>query len=136
MDRISPEARSRNMRAIKAKNTNAEISVRRLLHAAGYRYRLHKNSLPGKPDIVFASRKKVIFVHGCFWHRHPGCRYAYTPKSRVEFWQAKFKKNVQRDRAVEAELLTSGWKRLVVWECEIAEANLLMIRMSAFLGNP
>lgn len=124
------------MRAIKAKNTNAEISVRRLLHAAGYRYRLHRSNLPGNPDIVFASRKKVIFVHGCFWHRHPGCPCAYTPKSRIEFWQAKFEKNVLRDRTVETELLASGWKRLVVWECEIAEANLLMIRMAAFLGNP
>lgn len=136
MDRVSPEIRSRNMRAIKGKNTSVEVAVRRLLHAGGYRYRLHCDNLPGKPDIVFASRRKVIFVHGCFWHRHVGCRYAYTPKSRIEFWQTKFDRNVARDRWVEHELLASGWKSLVIWECEIAEANLLMIRMAAFLGDP
>jgi DNA mismatch endonuclease (patch repair protein) len=121
------------MRAIKGKNTKPELVVRRLLHAAGYRYRLHRRDLPGRPDIVFPARRKVILVHGCFWHRHPGCRFAYAPKTRPDFWHAKFDRNVERDREAFAALDACGWRQLVIWECEIPDANLLMIRVAAFL---
>lgn len=136
MDRVSAEVRSRNMRAIRGKDTAVEVAIRRFLYHAGYRYRLHGKGLPGKPDIVFTGRRKVIFVHGCFWHRHDGCRFAYTPKSRTEFWQAKFDQNVARDRRVEAQLHDRGWQTLVLWECEAADAKVLAIRVAAFLGDP
>lgn len=136
MDRLSPQDRSRNMRAIRGKDTKPEVAVRRLLHAAGYRFRLHGAGIPGRPDVVFASRRKVIFVHGCFWHRHKGCRFTYTPKSRIEFWQAKFDQNVARDRRIEAQLRDRGWQYLVLWECEVAAAKVLLIRVAAFLGDP
>src|SRR5262245_43501325 len=132
MDRLTREARSRNMGAIKGKNTKPELVVRRLLHAAGYRFRLHRRDLPGRPDIVFSSRRKVILVAGCFWHRHPGCGFAYTPKTRPDFWRAKFDRNVERDHKVVAALDACGWGHLVIWECELADVNLLMIRVAAF----
>nr|WP_282960736.1 very short patch repair endonuclease [Actibacterium sp. MT2.3-13A] len=128
-------ARSFNMSRIRAKDTKPELIVRRMLHSMGYRYRLHAPDLPGKPDIVFRPRRKVIFVHGCFWHRHPSCSKATTPKTRQEFWQEKFRKNVQRDLAVHQQLSDLGWSCLVVWECETSDADHLASRLSAFLTD-
>ena len=118
-DIVSPEKRSRNMSAIRSKNTKPEVYLRKLLFAQGYRYRIADKSVPGHHDIFLRKYNTAIFVNGCFWHRHPGCKYAYTPKSRVEFWQKKFDDNVRRDSAVKAELLEHGIKLLTVWECAI-----------------
>lgn len=118
-DIVSPEKRSQNMSAIRSKNTKPEVYLRKLLFAQGYRYRIADKSVPGHPDIFLRKYNTAIFVNGCFWHRHPGCKYAYTPKSRVEFWQKKFDDNVQRDAVVEAKLLERGIKLLTVWECAI-----------------
>lgn len=118
-DIVSPEKRSQNMSAIRSKNTKPEVYLRKLLFAQGYRYRIADKSVPGYPDIFLRKYNTAIFVNGCFWHRHPGCKYAYTPKSRVEFWQKKFDDNVRRDSAVKAELLEHGIKLLTVWECAI-----------------
>ncbi len=129
MDNVSKEKRSWNMSRIRAKNTRPEIFVRSLLHRTGYRFRLHVKSLPGKPDIVLPKYKTVIFVHGCFWHRHPNCKYAYTPKSRIDFWQRKFKQNVERHVSVTNELKKLGWRVIVVWECEISNTAKLAKRL-------
>ena len=118
-DIVSPEKRSQNMSAIRSKNTKPEVYLRKLLFAQGYRYRIADKSVAGHPDIFLRKYNTAIFVNGCFWHRHPGCKYAYTPKSRVEFWQKKFDDNVRRDSAVKAELLEHGIKLLTVWECAI-----------------
>lgn len=120
-DIVSPERRSRNMSAIHSKDTKPEIYLRKLLFSQGYRYRIAEKSIPGHPDIFLRKYNTAIFVHGCFWHRHQGCRYAYTPKSRVEFWQKKFDDNVQRDTAVRNELQASKIKCLVIWECTIKQ---------------
>ena len=119
MDIKSPEERSKNMAAIHSKNTKPEIYLRKLLFARGYRYGVNSKSVPGHPDIYMRKYNTAIFVHGCFWHRHEGCKYAYMPRSRVEFWQKKFDDNVRRDSAVKAELLEHGIKLLTVWECAI-----------------
>jgi DNA mismatch endonuclease (patch repair protein) len=116
-DRISAEHRSWNMSRIRGKDTRPEIFVRSILHRMGYRFRLHSAALPGKPDIILPKHRVAIFVHGCFWHRH-GCKFSYTPKSRVEFWQTKFDQNVKRDRNVLRALKSLGWKVGIVWECE------------------
>ena len=117
MHKVS-EQRSRNMSAIKSKNTKPEIAVRKLLHSMGYRFRLHRKDLPGSPDIVLPKYKTVIFVHGCFWHRHENCKYASTPKTRKEFWNKKFNDNILRDKK-NLEILSSlGWKIIIIWECE------------------
>ncbi|MGA7520902.1 MAG: very short patch repair endonuclease, partial [Acidobacteriaceae bacterium] len=108
------------MSRIRGKDTVPEITVRRIVHALGYRYRLHCRDLPGTPDLVFRRVKKVIFVHGCFWHRHQDCPYAYTPKSRRAFWRKKFRLNKRRDLTHMAQLKKDGWRVLVVWECELA----------------
>ena len=118
-DIVSPEKRSQNMSAIRSKNTKPEMYLRKLLFAQGYRYRIADKSVHGHPDIFLRKYNTAIFVNGCFWHRHPGCKFAYTPKSRVEFWQKKFDDNVRRDSAVKAELLEHGIKLLTVWECAI-----------------
>lgn len=119
MDIISKEKRSWNMSRIRSKDTKPEKIVRSLLHRMGYRFRLHVKDLPGKPDIVLPKYKTVIFVHGCFWHRHKGCKYAYTPKSRIEFWEKKFADNIARFKIVKNELTHLKWKVVVIWECEI-----------------
>lgn len=119
MDTKSPEERSRNMAAIRSKNTRPEIYFRKLLYAQGYRYRLNFSKVPGHPDIYLRKYNTAIFVHGCFWHRHSGCQYAYMPKSRVEFWQKKFETNVKRDYIVRMELQDQGIKCLIVWECTV-----------------
>ena len=113
------EQRSRNMSAIKSKNTKPEIAVRKLLHSMGYRFRLHRKDLPGSPDIVLPKYKTVIFVHGCFWHRHENCKYASTPKTRKEFWESKFKANVKRDKEIQEKIKNIGWQSVVIWECEL-----------------
>jgi len=105
------------MSAIRSGNTKPEMMLRKILHARGFRYRLHNRKLPGKPDLVFPRYHAVLFVHGCFWHRHEGCKYATTPASNAEFWQEKFKKNVARDQQAVEALLRDGWRVGVVWEC-------------------
>ena len=112
------EQRSRNMSAIKSKNTKTEIAVRKVLHTMGYRFRLHGKDLPGSPDIVLPKYKTVIFVHGCFWHRHENCKYASTPKTRQEFWNKKFKKNIERDLEIQENIKNIEWRSVVIWECE------------------
>ena len=121
MDRISGEHRSWNMSRIKSGNTKPEIIVRSLLHKLGYRFRLHRKDLPGKPDIVLPRYKSVIFVHGCFWHRHKGCKNATSPKTKIIFWREKFKANVERDRKVQKELNSMGWSIQIIWECETSD---------------
>ena len=111
------------MSRIRSKNTRPEITVRSRLHRAGYRFRLHVKDLPGKPDIVLPKYNSVIFVNGCFWHRHQGCRYAYKPKTRVKFWNQKFSQNVARQKKVIKELKILGWKVLLIWECEVGGGN-------------
>jgi len=123
------------MSRIRGKDTQPELRVRSALHRLGYRFRLNRRDLPGKPDIVLPRHQIVIFVHGCFWHRHPGCRFAYTPKSRVEFWQTKFQRNVERHCEVEEELQTLGWRVLVVWECETEVDDRLLERLAELLAE-
>ena len=123
MDRLTRQHRSWNMSRIRGKDTAPEILVRSALHRMGFRFRLHKRDLPGRPDIVLARYRTAVFVHGCFWHRHPGCTKAYTPKSRIHFWQSKFDQNVERDAAVRDQLEHLGWNVVVVWECEVREVG-------------
>jgi DNA mismatch endonuclease (patch repair protein) len=127
------ELRSRTMRAVKSKDTKPEWTVRRLLHAVGYRYRLHGKALPGKPDLVFAGRRKVIFVHGCFWHGHDCARGARQPKTNAGYWSAKIARNRDRDRAHLAALRAQGWQVRFVWECEIKKPGLLA-KLKRFLS--
>lgn len=124
-DIVDTATRSRMMSAIRGKDTSPEMSVRRYLHACGLRYRLHVRALPGQPDLVFPGYRTVIFVHGCFWHRHPGCRFATTPATRAEFWAAKFAQNVARDQAKAAALMAMGWQVLTIWECEARDPLVL-----------
>lgn len=119
MDIKSPEERSRNMAAIRSKDTKPEIYFRKLLFARGYRYSLNSSKVPGHPDVYLRKYNTAIFIHGCFWHRHFGCQYAYMPKSRGEFWQKKFTANVKRDYVVRMELQDEGIKCLIVWECTV-----------------
>jgi len=130
--KIDPQ-RSLTMRAVKSKDTTPEIAVRQLLHSLGYRYRLHRRDLPGSPDIVFGSRRKVIFVHGCFWHGHNCRRGSRKPKTNSNYWENKISGNVARDESTLIALRKSGWNVLIVWECEIRETNLSEILVS-FLG--
>lgn len=136
MDVHSLDQRSFNMSRIKGKNTKPEMIVRQWLWRNGLRYRLHRNDLPGKPDIVFAGRKKVIFVNGCFWHKH-NCKYFKWPKSNTEFWRQKIEANVHRDADNYISLTARGWDYMVVWECEIKEKNLepLWERIKVFLNE-
>lgn len=135
MDTLAPEQRSLLMSRIRGKDTGPELRVRQLAYALGFRFRLHRRDLPGSPDLVFASRRKAIFVHGCYWHRHAGCRYAYSPKSNVQFWQAKFAANVARDQIATKALREQGWQVLVIWECETRDAEALRGRLADFLKN-
>ena len=129
MDRISKEHRSWNMSRIRSGDTKPERIVRSLLHGRGYRFRLHRKDLPGKPDIVLPKYKTVIFVHGCFWHRHKGCKHASVPKTRQDFWQTKFNSNIARDKKVQKQLKLSGWKTLIIWECELTEVESVMKKL-------
>ena len=128
------EVRSRIMRAVKTKDTRAELAVRRIVHGLGYRYRLHRRSLPGSPDLVFPSRRAVIFVHGCFWHQHT-CPRGRAPKTRREYWLPKLRQNRRRDSENQDNLRAMGWRALVVWECEIPFQSALEERLHAFLDS-
>lgn len=130
----SPGHRSWNMSRIRGKDTKPELIVRRLLYAEGFRYRLHAADLPGRPDIVFRSRKKVIFVHGCFWHQHSECRNATIPKTRTEFWNTKLAGNVNRDKLVVKELHEKGWASLIIWECQTSNPEVLRDKLGEFLA--
>ncbi len=125
-DHLSKERRSWNMSRIRGKDTKPEIAVRKMLHAAGFRFRLHVKGLPGKPDIVLPKWKTVIFVHGCYWHRHEGCKKATTPKTRKEWWIEKFDKNVFNDFVKRRVLEAQGWRVLIVWECEVKNVDKLI----------
>lgn len=132
-DPVDP-ARSALMSRIRGKDSRPEMVVRRLVHAMGYRFRLHRRDLPGSPDLVFSRRKSVVFVHGCFWHRHPGCRMASTPKTRTDFWTEKFLRNIKRDAAATAALEAAGWRVLIIWECEVRTPWVVADRLKTFLG--
>ena len=122
MDIVDPATRSRMMSGIRSKDTQPEMLVRKYLHSQGFRYRLHARKLPGSPDLVLRKYKVAIFVHGCFWHRHQGCRYATTPASNAERWKLKFDTNIERDARKENMLRAAGWRVIVVWECELKRA--------------
>jgi len=135
MDIISKEKRSWNMSRIRNKNTKPEMIVRSLLHRMGYRFILHKKGLPGKPDIVLPKHETIIFVHGCFWHRHQSCKYAYNPKSRIEFWRNKFIENKNRDKKVQNDLIELGWNVNVIWECETKNLDLLENKIISIMNQ-
>jgi DNA mismatch endonuclease, patch repair protein len=126
MDVVSSDKRSAMMTNIKSRNTRPELAVRRDAHRLGLRFRLHRRDLPGYPDIVFPGKRTVVFVHGCYWHRHTGCKFAFIPKSNVEFWQKKFQNNVARDLRVRQELEDRGWKVITIWECETKDQKMVV----------
>lgn len=133
MDNIPPSERSEIMSRVRSKNSRPEMRVRRLVFAEGYRYRLHARDLPGCPDLVFRGRSKVIFVHGCFWHRHEGCALARMPKSRLDFWEPKLEANKQRDARNKKQLAREGWKVLTIWECQLKDTERLKRTIRRFL---
>lgn len=137
MDTLSPAQRSERMARVRGKGSKAELFVRSLVHRMGYRYRLHGGKLPGRPDLVFAGRRRVIFVHGCFWHRHPDpdCKLARLPKSRQEFWLPKLEGNRARDLRQIAALEADGWSVLELWECQLQDAPSLENEIRTFLGS-
>lgn len=137
MDTLTREQRSERMSRIRSRGSKPELVVRRLLHALGYRFRLHRRDLPGTPDLVFTSRRKVIFVHGCFWHRHgdPNCRLARLPKSRLEFWVPKLERNRARDEEHVEALRMLGWQTHVAWECKLADREQLANELQRFLDQ-
>ncbi|MHB1937552.1 MAG: very short patch repair endonuclease [Acidobacteriaceae bacterium] len=134
MDNLTPQERSRQMSLIRSKDTKPELFVRRLVHALGYRYRLHRAELPGRPDLVFTSRRKVIFIHGCFWHGHT-CRLGRMPKSRLFYWEAKIGRNKERDKRTLRHLHAMGWECLVLWECRLRKVADLEKNIIQFLGR-
>ncbi len=133
MDSVTPARRSEIMGRVRSRDTKPEMVVRRMIYGMGYRYRLYAKDLPGKPDLVFRSRRKVIFVHGCFWHRHSGCVLARLPKSRKDFWLPKLEANRQRDIKNKKALHKLGWSVLIIWECELAGLETLETRIRGFL---
>jgi DNA mismatch endonuclease (patch repair protein) len=135
MDKLSSERRSANMARIRSNDTSPEIALRKLIHGIGYRFRLHRKDLPGRPDLVFPSRRKVIFVHGCFWHQHPECREGRLPGSRLEYWGPKLRRNQERDADAQARLKSQGWKNLVLWECELKNIDAAERKVRKFLGR-
>ena len=133
-DIFTKDERSRIMAKIGGKDSAIEMRVRRLLFSLGYRYRLHVAALPGKPDIVFPGRRKAIFVHGCFWHGHEGCKRATVPEQNAEFWQRKIDRNVERDETVRKQMSEAGWNVLIIWGCEVrSDTSALEIRLREFL---
>jgi DNA mismatch endonuclease, patch repair protein len=132
---VVPAGRSENMRRIRNKDTAPEMFVRRLVFAEGYRYRLHRKDLPGKPDLVFPSRRKVVFVHGCYWHAH-GCKRAHNPLSNTSYWAPKLTRNAARDAENIIDLTVLGWDALVIWECEISQREIVTSRIREFLDHP
>jgi len=137
VDSLTVSERRARMSLIRFRDTKPEMAVRRMLHSMGYRYRLHVKDLPGTPDVVFRRRKKVIFIHGCFWHRHPNpaCKLARLPKSRLEFWEPKLEGNRRRDEANLIKLKKMGWNVLVVWECELRDSEQLGNKLLRFVGE-
>lgn len=135
MDTRTPEQRRRIMQSVAQKNTGPEIVVRRIAHALGYRFRLHRKDLPGRPDLVFPGRRKVVFVHGCFWHGH-GCPKGRLPKSRPEFWVPKIEGNKARDLRAEQALVDLGWETLTLWQCETKTREVIEAKLREFLGPP
>ena len=134
-DTVDPAKRSEIMSRIRSRDTKPEMIVRRIAHRLGFRFRLHRRDLPGSPDLVFPRHRAIILVHGCFWHRHPGCKYATTPKTRVSFWERKFEGNVVRDRRNESALADLGWRVMVIWECETRDPEAVAERIRGFLGG-
>lgn len=135
MDTLTIAERSERMSRVRSKDTKPEMVVRSLVHRMGFRYRLHDSKLPGKPDLVLPSRGKIIFVHGCFWHRHgASCEYTRWPKSKLDFWKPKLEQNHQRDKMVRRQLRKAGWKVLVIWECQLRNSDKLAKRVRAFLA--
>ena len=132
-DHLSPTARSAHMRRIRKTGTNPEMRVRRAAHRLGFRFRLHRDDLPGTPDLVFPRLKKVVQVHGCFWHQHPGCRLARQPKSRLDYWLPKFERNRSRDFETIAALRALGWSVLVIWECQVPDEDAAERILKPFL---
>lgn len=135
MDRISRGHRSWNMSRIRGRDTKPEVAVRSVLHRLGFRFRLHRRDLPGRPDIVLARHRAIVFVHGCFWHRHARCRFAYQPKTNSAFWSQKFKSNVVRDQRDRRRLRGLGWRVIVVWECQATDRATLGKRLVAALQS-
>ena len=135
VDTRTAKQRSRIMSRIRGKDTRPEMRVRRIVYGLGYRYRLHRKDLPGQPDLALAGRRKVIFVHGCFWHQHEGCRRGQLPKSNLKYWGPKLEENKRRDLANQLRLKDMGWEALVVWECETKNIFSLQARIEDFLEN-
>jgi DNA mismatch endonuclease (patch repair protein) len=135
VDHLTPEKRSWNMSRVRSRDTGPEMKVRKLLFSIGYRYRLNVKTLPGKPDIVLKKWNTVIFVHGCFWHRHKGCKDATTPKTRTEWWTQKFRKNILNDQEKQRALKSFGWNVIVIWECEIKNKTVLTDKINTILNT-
>ncbi len=135
IDNLSKEQRLRNMKSIKSKDSKPELKVRKLVYALGFRYRLHKKDLPGKPDLVFSKQKKIILVHGCFWHGHNCKRGKVNPKTNANYWSTKISKNISRDKSNIRKLRSLGWKILIVWECKIKNLEQIESRISKFLSQ-
>jgi DNA mismatch endonuclease (patch repair protein) len=136
MDVLTPDQRRAVMRAIRSRNTSPEMTVRRIVHAMGLRFRLHRRDLPGTPDLVLPRWQLAVFVHGCFWHQHPGCRFATQPATRRKFWLAKFAANVERDQRAVRALRRLGWRIAVIWGCEVAKPALVRRRIRRSLAGP
>ena len=132
-DIFEPGKRSEIMSRVRGWDTEPEVIVRKIAHGLGFRFRLHRKDLPGRPDIVFPRHRAVIMVHGCFWHRHPGCKHASSPKTRESYWSAKFADNVVRDRRNETALSDLGWRVMVIWECETRDREAVAVRVESFL---
>ncbi len=134
-DKFTPEQRSHNMSCVKGRDTKPEKIVRGILHRLGYRFRLHRRDLPGKPDIVLPKHRKVVFVHGCFWHGHKGCSRAARPTSNIEFWNTKIDANMRRDATAQTELIKLGWKYLIMWQCEMRDTSTIKNKLTQFLQH-
>ena len=135
VDTVTPEIRSRIMARVKAKGMKPELRVRKLLHGLGYRYRLHRADLPGRPDLVFPARRKVVFVNGCFWHRHDNCSKVRLPATNRDYWQAKLERNYNRDRRNLALLREQGWAVMTIWECQLRNWAAVAAQLTAFLDS-
>lgn len=136
MDIVDHATRSRMMAGIRSRDTRPEMTVRKFLHARGYRFRLHRKDLPGRPDIVLPRFKTCIFIHGCFWHHHEGCKFATLPKTRADFWAEKLRGNVERDRRAQEALIRDGWRVLTIWECELKSPDAALAALLTKLESP
>ena len=136
MDIVDPQRRSQIMARIGPRDTQPELTVRKIAHRLGFRFRLHAKNLPGRPDLVLKRHRTVIFVHGCFWHRHAGCANTTMPKTRVKFWEAKFEENVLRDARTVAALRAAGWRVITIWECETERSGVIERRLLKEMGRP